>query len=258
MFINSIPNISVTKIISANRILTSPVGITTKRENRNQWAFIIKSEGKTYYTVNGKEILSDYLHPVILPKGCSYSWKCVESGECIIIEFDANEMENDILSFELSDNSYILDSFAKIEKILNFKGTTAQFESLYLFYGILVFLMKSHKKEYHAKQKQELLEPAMNYITENYQNCDLTNDLLAELCGISTVYFRKTFEKLYGISPIKYLHHFRMKKAKAILRSDYESIGQVAESVGYSNIYHFSKMFKHYTGMSPSEYAKEK
>ena len=114
MFINSIPNISVTKIISANRILTSPVGITTKRENRNQWALIIKSEGKTYYTVNGKEILSDYLHPVILPKGCSYSWKCVERGECIIIEFDANEMENDILSFELSDNSYILDSFAKI------------------------------------------------------------------------------------------------------------------------------------------------
>ncbi|MBQ2704787.1 MAG: helix-turn-helix transcriptional regulator, partial [Clostridia bacterium] len=41
-----------------------------------------------------------------------------------------------------------------------------------------------------------------------------------------------------------------------ILHSDYESVEQVAFSVGYNSIYHFSKMFKLYTGKSPSEYAK--
>ena len=92
------------------------------------------------------------------------------------------------------------------------------------------------------------------YISENYFDGNITNTSLAELCGISTVYFRKTFKSVYGISPIKYLHDFRIKKAKAILLSDYESIEQVALSVGYNSIYHFSKMFKTYTGTNPSEY----
>ena len=56
--------------------------------------------------------------------------------------------------------------------------------------------------------------------------------------------------------PKKYLHNYRIDKAKAILLSDYETIEQVAFSVGYNSIYHFSKMFKTYTGKSPSEYAK--
>lgn len=256
MFINTIPAITITNVFSVNRILTSPVGITTKRFNRKQWALVIKSKGKTYYTINGKEILSDYYHPALLPKGCTYSWKCVDAGECIIIEFDATETFDEIFSFEVSDSNYILDTFSKIEKIMNSKSPNAKLETTYLLYGILIFMLKSSKKDYVPRQKQQLIEPAINYIAENYPNCNLNNDFLAKVCGMSTVYFRKTFEKSYGTSPIKYLHDFRMRKAKSILHSDFESIGQVAESVGYSNIYHFSKMFKKYTGLSPSEYVK--
>ena len=47
------------------------------------------------------------------------------------------------------------------------------------------------------------------------------------------------------------------QKAKAILRSDFETIEQVALSVGYNSIYHFSKMFKVYSGISPLEYSKQ-
>ena len=66
------------------------------------------------------------------------------------------------------------------------------------------------------------------------------------------------FFKVYGASPIHYLSEFRIKKAKSILKSDYDSIEQVAQSVGYNSIYHFSKMFKQYVGVSPTEYAKLK
>ena len=79
---------------------------------------------------------------------------------------------------------------------------------------------------------------------------------MAELCGMSVVYFRKCFESVYGKSPIRYLHDLRMEKAKGLLLSDYDSIGQIAESVGYGSIYHFSKMFRSYVGVSPTEFAK--
>lgn len=256
MFIKSVVEITITDVVAANRLRRSPVGITTHRTLRERWALVLKREGKTYYNVGGKEILSDALHPIILPKGCSYSWKCVEPGECLIIEFDALTEEDVVFPFEVADNSFIVNAFSKIEKDLHLPFRNGVLECKTLLYGILLTLVKSTAREYVPKDKASLVQPATEYITRHYYDSGITNDALSALCGISTVYFRKVFENIYGISPIRYLHNYRMQKAKDILCSDYESIDQVAQSVGYNSIYHFSKMFKSYTGISPTEYAK--
>lgn len=256
LFVRSVADITITKVFSANRLLNSPVGITTHRQNRSGWAIALKTKGKTIYTTGDQQILSDHLHPVLLPKGCSYSWKCIEPGECIIIEFDADAEGSYIPSFEISDNSVIVNAFSKIENSFHKQTPYTPLECYTQLYGILLFLAKAVVKESAHPEKAKLLRPATEYISENYFDSSITNTSLAETCKISTVYFRKIFSSVYGIAPMKYLHNFRIQKAKAILRSDYESIEQVAYSVGYNSIYHFSKMFKLYTGISPSEYAK--
>ena len=254
----SVTNLVVKKVISAIRLLNSPIGITTYRENRERWAFILKQNGKTTYTVGKTTIQSDGLHPVLLPKGCSYSWKCTEPGACLIIEFEADCADAAITSFEISDNAPIINAFSKIEKSMNRQNPYRQLECYIQLYGILLLVAECRFKEPVHPQKSQLVYPAMRYITERYFDSSITNSSLSALCGISTVYFRKTFEVVYGVSPIQYLHNFRIQKAKAILRSDYGSIEQVALSVGYNSIYHFSKMFKQYTGRSPREYSQEK
>jgi len=256
MFIQNVSDLAVTRVVSAHRLLNSPIGVNTFRKHRERWAVALKLGGKTIYTVNGEQVLSDGLHPVILPKGCDYSWKCVESGECMIIEFDAAQEAREIFSFEILDNSFLTTAFQKIEKSLYVSTSACQLECKHLLYGILYSLAKLNTKEYIPNDKRKILQPAVKYIIETYYSSDITNDLLAQYCGISTIYFRKIFEQVYGVSPIKYLHELRINKAKAILSSDYESIGQVAGSVGYNSIYHFSKMFRQHTGMSPTEYAK--
>lgn len=256
LFVHSVSNLVVKKVISANRLLDSPVGITIHRNNREHWAVILKVTGKTIYTVGDKNILSDGLHPVILPKGCTYSWKCIEPGECLIIEFDADEKSEKLISFKVNDSSDIVNAFSKIEKSLNKQNSYYRLECYNQIYSILLFLVKSVSKESTHPQKNKIIYPSIKYITEKYFDGNITNEFLADICGMSTVYFRKIFKSVYGIPPTKYLHNFRIEKAKAILQSDYESIEQVAFSVGYNSIYHFSKMFKLYTGKSPLEYAK--
>lgn len=256
MFTDSITHLTITKVVSANRLINSPVGITTNRHNRNGWAVVLKLAGRTVYTVGDKTVVSDSLHPVILPKGCDYSWICTEPGECLTIEFDAEKEEHTLIPFEINDNSAIVNAFSKIEKSLNKQKPYYQLECYNQLYGILLLLAKSVTREPTHPKKYEILRPAVQYMSENYFVGNITNSYLSELCGISTVYFRKVFESAYGVSPIRYLHNFRIEKAKAILHSDYESVEQVALSVGYNSIYHFSKMFKSYTGVSPSEYAK--
>ena len=251
-------NITVTNIASALRLFNPVNAAKTYRKKRERWALALKTRGKTTYTDGGKSYLSDAMHPIIMPKGCQYSWKCLEEGEFLIVEFDALEESDDLISFTLADNSFLVFSFDKIEKALAGSSPDKNLKAKQLLYGVLYDLTKTAAKEYTPKDKIKLLSPATEYISERYYDNSITNDDLAKLCGISTVYFRKTFEAIYGASPIRYLHRLRIKKAKAILQSDCDSISQVAESVGYNSIYHFSKMFRLYTGVSPSEYAKTK
>ena len=248
--------ITITNVVAANRLHNNITETSIRRQCRKHWAVMLKHAGKTWYAANGKQILLDNLHPVILPKGCSYSWRCVEPGECLIIEFDAEQTCTDVLPVSVSDSGFFVREFQHIQKHLHSAAPTAQIECIHGLYGLLLQLLKADTKKYVPKQKQQLLEPAIRYISENYYKSNITNDTLATLCGISTVYFRKCFETVYGVPPIRYLHNFRIRKAKDILSSDYESIGQVAESVGYTSVYHFSKMFKVYTNQSPTQYAK--
>lgn len=249
-------SITVLKVVATNRLYNTPaVGIVQQR-NRSRWAVALKTTGRTYYTQSGEKILSDSLHPVILPKGSTYSWQCVEAGECLLIEFEALGSWDGVASFGVADSSFIINEFLKIQKLLPLNTPEASMECIHRLYGILLQLLKTASREYISKEKQQLLKPALDHIAENYYRPEITNDSLAALCGVSTVYFRKCFDSLCGVSPIRFLHNYRIQKAKDLLSSDYGSISQVAESVGYSSIYHFSKMFKVYTGLSPTQFVK--
>ena len=247
---------TVTAVVAANRLYNNVTDTPIHRRGRNRWAVALKRTGRTYYTSGGKTILSDAQHPVILPKGSCYSWQCVEAGECLLIEFDAPQSSETILSFTLSDSSLFESTFSEIQKNLHVNSVTARLTCVHRLYGLLLQLLQGDGREYQPRQKQALVQPALDYITARYFEPDISNDQLAALCGISTVYFRKTFEAVCGMPPIRFLHRLRIRRAKDILESDYDSISQVAESVGYGSVYHFSKMFRTYTGTSPSEYAK--
>lgn len=257
MFIDSDFELTVLKVVSANRLRNSPVGVSVQHPNRKRWSVALKQQGKTYYTVGGQDILSDAHHPVLLPGGCSYSWKCVEPGDCIMIEFEAAQRRTEILSFDFSDENFFSNEFDKVRLALRKPTPDGQLEAMSRLYAILQHLVKSATKDYVPKGKRQLLQPALRYISEHYDIATITNQQLAQLCGISTVYFRKCFTGVYGVSPIRYLHDLRIQRAKDILSGDYGSIAQVAEAVGYGSVYHFSKMFRQYTGLSPSQYAKE-
>ena len=75
--------------------------------------------------------------------------------------------------------------------------------------------------------------------------------------GISDTYFRRIFTARYNISPKEYVLRERISHAKTIIENgEYETIGAVAESVGYNDPLYFSKAFKQYYGISPSSINK--
>ncbi|MBQ8417008.1 MAG: helix-turn-helix transcriptional regulator, partial [Clostridia bacterium] len=184
-------NLVITKIHSATTMYTSG-GTRIKREGRPCWAIVHKFEGETVYTANGRTYVSDRTHLAILPKGCSYEWYCTRSGHYFIIEFDADAQGPDLLSLHTEDSDRIHTLCRSMEQKRLAKRPMWQTESIRDTYSILLLLTEEANKKYLPGEKKQKLLPALDYMTEHY-NQPLSNDMLAELCGISTVYFRKLF-----------------------------------------------------------------
>ena len=254
MYMNSeiLSNLIITKVYSATTMYTEK-NAKVKRSNRSKWAIVIKYEGKTMYVSKGKSYLSDIHNLVILPKGCSYEWCCTQSGHFSIIEFASDLVCNDIFRFNVKNSEKILKLFKELEYKRMLRKPMYETESIRDTYSILLMLMQSVQKKYLPAEKINKISPALDYIAKNY-NKNMRNDVLANLCNLSTVYFRKLFTEIMGTSPISYVHELRIKKAKEMLKSDYGSITDIAQSLGYLNIYDFSRTFKKYTGISPSKF----
>lgn len=248
-------NLIITKINSASTFFTEK-GTKIKRKSRPCWAMVFKYEGETVYTMGGKTYLSNSESVILLPKGASYDWVCTRSGHFCIIEFESDFVFTDeILVFPIKNSEKILKLFRSIEYKRNFENPMGNIENLRDCYSLFIELTQSEKKKYSPADKQKKISPAVDYIAQNY-NKSIKNDELASLCGLSTVYFRKLFSQIYGVSSISYIHQLRIKKAKEMLKSDYASIGDIAHSLGYLNIYDFSRAFKKHVGISPSNYVK--
>ena len=242
-------------LVSVYRAKKAPINEIKVRKRPN-CLIEMKTSGISIFTnEKGVDVLSDPKHPIIIPKGCLYTRTCVEPGECLVFEVDCEFVGNDIINFTISDNTFIKKVFTNMELRSLTESKTKALKNRRDLFSLLTYLLDSDNKAYLPKITTKKLQPAIDYIDENYGVSGITNEQLAALCNISVPYFRELFTKKFNRSPISYLNSIRMHKAMEMLKSDYVSISQVANNVGFTNIYHFSKEFKLYTGVSPSEYA---
>ncbi|MFH5186272.1 AraC family transcriptional regulator [Paenibacillus sp. TAB 01] len=81
------------------------------------------------------------------------------------------------------------------------------------------------------------------------------DDIAAKL-GISTSHCNRVFRQVFGISPRVYLSGLVLHEAKLLLADPRLSVQHIASILGYRDIAHFSRQFKRWSGLSPSEYRK--
>ncbi|MDD5597056.1 MAG: AraC family transcriptional regulator [Victivallaceae bacterium] len=77
---------------------------------------------------------------------------------------------------------------------------------------------------------------------------------LAAAAGMSPEHFCREFRRTYGEAPLEMRNRLRISAAAKLIRFSTRPIKQIAEELGYSDLYHFSKAFKKQTGCPPGKF----
>lgn len=105
-------------------------------------------------------------------------------------------------------------------------------------------------------RSESVVERAKKYIEDNFRR-DISLEDVSQKVDISSYYFSKIFKEETGEGFIEYLTKLRMEEAKRLLEESDLSIKEVCSEVGYSDPNYFSRSFKKYAGVTPTE-AREK
>ena len=119
-------------------------------------------------------------------------------------------------------------------------------------------------KSISSKSKEKINEKHTMIADDIYQ-C-LTEDFgtkytaaqFAEKYGVSDTTVKKCFKNVYGYGFKEYQTKVRMEWAATHLINSNMKIGEISDATGYSKQTKFTKAFKNYYGVTPSEYRREK
>lgn len=96
----------------------------------------------------------------------------------------------------------------------------------------------------------------LEYIRKNLHH-PITIHELADIAKLNPTYFSNLFSQYMGISPIPYINKRRVEEAQKLLLSTRQTLYQIAQTVGFSDEYYFSRVFKKTVGIAPDHYRKQ-
>ena len=147
-------------------------------------------------------------------------------------------------TFLYNQNISPYEKIVKADSVSDLKGLLHDF-------AIMTINEVVHLKE---GQSNSFVEKLKSITEENIGNEDFNLDIAASMLYISPNYLRQMFKKVTGETFIEYLTNQRMKKAAELLRDNSLKISDITEQVGYSSQSYFTKCFKKYYNVTPTEY----
>jgi AraC-like DNA-binding protein len=102
--------------------------------------------------------------------------------------------------------------------------------------------------------RQQQIDQAIRMLSYQYGQHISIGEIARKL-GYHRAHLTKLFKETTGLSPMQYLNKIRMKKAEKLLAGDL-TIAQVAASVGFNDPLFFTKQFRKWRGVSPTEFRK--
>ena len=174
------------------------------------------------------------------------------------IHFSGTEIPALLTSLNLTDTIYQSPRHASFTNAcISMSNTYAKKEPGAEIYGIgilltLLYMLSPTTEASHKSRFDKIKEAA-----QNNNAMSLTLKDMADMCSMSEYHFIREFKKCEGKTPHEYVVSASVERAKLMLDTGLK-INEISSELGFSDPLYFSRVFKKYTGMSPSEYRSGK
>ena len=233
-----------------------------RKDGIEEYIYIYCMEGSGKFIVEGEEYTLQANQAFCIPRFRKHTYYASEEDpwsilwvhfkgtdtvyypldECRIIHFNSQNASNRMqflfdLLFRVLESNYTLGNFIYISQVLE------------------VILSETYYREKHNttleqnKHVTNIIRYMYKHLTEN-----LTLEQVVEEFQLSKSYLNTIFQKYTQHAPMDFFISLKMKRACQLLRASDNYIYEIAQKLGYSDQYYFSRIFKKMVGMSPREY----
>ena len=154
---------------------------------------------------------------------------------------------------ELKDYYMIEELFKKLVDSWNAKLPDYELITKTLLEQLLIAIFQNTRKQNQNFGTSFKVEKMIQYM---HQNIDerVTLTELTELVQLSSAYLSRAFKETTGYSVIEFFNKIKIDKAKELMIEGNKKVKEVALTLGFTDEFYFSRIFKRIEGISPSEY----
>ena len=224
--------------------------------------YVISGQGKLFF--DGKEYSIKAGQAFLIEPGyvVSYQADKADPWEYVWLNFDGEYVKGLLETAGLSQfNPVFPSAFSnKLNNIFIGLRTFIRDDSvdeMYVLGSLLQIFscivdLPSHIQKLYPK-RTIYIKRALDYINSNF-HLAISVEEIAKLLRLDRKYFCAIFKEETGVSPIQYILSLKVSRASALLINTDCSVSEVAYSVGYDDLFTFSRMFRQQTGLSPSKF----
>lgn len=251
------------------RVHTTPVIETPHPEGRNDYQLLYIAAGKGYFYFKGSK------KPTIVEKGNMvlfrpkepqvYYYYAKDKTEVYWVHFTGWKVEHYLDSYELPKKENVFFTgvspdypwiYNQIIRELQLQRANYD-DVIKLFLHHILLTINRYIKEGKQAKNDTIndIERAVHYFNENFSK-PISIEQYAQEHLMSVNWFIHSFKSVMKVPPMQYIVSLRIAAAKGYLENSNKNITEIANTVGYDNALYFSRLFRKYTGTTPSEYRK--
>lgn len=253
------------------RVHTTPVIETPHPEGRNDYQLLYIAAGKGEFYFKGSK------EPTIVTKGNMilfrpgepqvYYYYAVDKTEVYWVHFTGWKVEEYLERYELPHDENVFYTgvspdypWIYNQMIRELQLQRVNHEDMISLYMHHIFITINRYIKERRETKNDTIndiERAAHYFKDNY-NKQISIEQYAAEHLMSVNWFIHSFKSVMKMSPMQYIISLRIAMAKGYLENSAKNIAEISNQVGYENALYFSRLFRKYTGMTPTEYRKKR
>lgn len=168
---------------------------------------------------------------------------------------DQGLLSKDRIVIDLGLNDYVISLYNRILDEVKIQQPLFQIKACACILDIVSEILTHQRRKDQPNYYQKIVEKAKSLMIANvYGSINLS--VIADQIGISTSWLNEVFKTYTSMTPYQYYIHIKIQKAQSLLEQEGATVQNTAMDLGFEDPYHFSHLFKHKTGMSPSAWRK--